>query len=908
MAPFGFQLPPLAPGFLKRRRKDRGAAAQAGPARRVPRGFEPLERREMLAADMAEIVGTVQVDLQGDGLANNDVVATGAQAKLYRDGGNGVFDAGAGDDRIAATAQPLDAQGKYRFEGIGAGKYFVEIALPGDLQFASNNGVREVTISASEAEGVVGRTIDDFQSTQRVSATPPLPSSDPSVLRDARVLGGERDLYVELTDGDDPFTAVSLVSGAGLLRLASDADVTGNAKIIWDGDDSLANQVNAIGLGGLDLTQFEGNTMTGISLTSGADHSDAVIRLRVYSDANNWSEFLTTVPETPRGVAAEQATFNFSDTPVRQSGSGASFSNVGALELTFEGVTAVDGQVSLVGLVGRTTRRVDFTAAPRLSLGDRVWADLDNNGRLDAGETGIDEVKLKLYRDTNDDNAYTAGVDQFLAQTVTSAGGRYAFNDLLPGNYVVMVDPMNFGQAMALEGMISSTGLMETDPDNDLDNDDNGLALTAAGVLSQAIGLAGHTEPTNDGDDDHNSNMTVDFGFSGFDVVLDKSVAQGAVSPGDQLDYTITVHNDGPSIARNVQFTDSLPNHVNFVSVNTTRPSVSLRESGGTITGGLGDLAAGDRVVITVVATVRSSATGVLVNEARVVADEELFLLNNQDQVENPVTPKIDLAIVKTESADPVEPGDVFTYTLDVINNGPSNATGVTVVDTLPEAGVTYQGSSLAPASTAGRELTFNLGNLDVGQSRSIDIDVRVDHGFVGTLLNQSRVAGNETETTYANNQDDEVTQVRLIPASVSGYVYVDRDDDGVFDPNEAPIPDVIVTLSGTDVTGRPVLMTTTTDTRGFYKFRDLLPGDYNLTEEQPPRFRDGKDTIGDNGDGLFTLSDGRVVPDLNDTDDRDADALEGIVLNGGNDGVDYNFGELAINVSKIDFLRPAAW
>ena len=110
---------------------------------------------------------------------------------------------------------------------------------------------------------------------------------------------------------------------------------------------------------------------------------NAQIKLRIYTDANNWSEFTTTVPESPGGAATGQAVFRFDDVPTAQGGGGADFSNVGALELTFEGVTAVDGQVSLVGLGRPDHEAADFTASPKLSLGDRVWNDIDDDGQLD---------------------------------------------------------------------------------------------------------------------------------------------------------------------------------------------------------------------------------------------------------------------------------------------------------------------------------------------------------------------------------------------------------------------------------------------------------------------------------------------------------------------------------------------
>ena len=62
--------------------------------------------------------------------------------------------------------------------------------------------------------------------------------------------------------------------------------------------DGSATSINHTGLGGLDFTKDGPNRMTGIRLSVGADHPNSVVKLRIYSDANNWSEFTTTVPES----------------------------------------------------------------------------------------------------------------------------------------------------------------------------------------------------------------------------------------------------------------------------------------------------------------------------------------------------------------------------------------------------------------------------------------------------------------------------------------------------------------------------------------------------------------------------------------------------------------------------------
>ncbi|NOY42214.1 MAG: DUF11 domain-containing protein [Planctomycetes bacterium] len=875
--------------------------------------FETLEQREMLAADMAEILGVVTSDPQGDGNASNDVVVAGAIATLYRDGGNGTFDGGSGDDTVVGASATTDSNGQYRFDQVGAGKYFVQISLPADLQFRAGEEVKEVVITEDEGDGVVGPTIDGFTTTQVVQAFPPLPSSQVSQLADADVLGGERDIWVELIQSSNPVSSVALASSGGNLYLASGPGTIGNAKVVWDGFDSGAQIVNPTGLGGIDLTQSNGNTMTGIALTSGADHPDAKITMRIYTDANNWSEFTTTVPESAGGLATGQATFNFDDIPTSSVGQGADFTNVGALELTFEGVSAVDGQVALIGLVGRATKRVDFVASPRLSLGDRVWADLEDDGIQQANEAGIASVKLNLYEDTNGDNLYSQGVDQLLGMTTTDANGDYLFTDLFPGKYIVQVDPTNFQPLGTLAGLNSSTGNdPAADPDDNVNNDDNGTPMAGAGVVSQAIMLSGGSEPTNDGDSNSNSNLTVDFGFFGFDLVLDKAVQQTTVAPAEEINYTVKVDNTGPSEAANTTFEDVLPAGVSYVSASATFNGVAfdanLQQSSGVVTADFGTLKSGDVVIVTIVAKVNDDATGTLVNTATVIAPKEIDLSNNTDTVSNPITPRIDLAITKTDSRDPVEPGSTFSYTLDIVNNGPSNATGVIVTDNLPSTGITYVGASITPDSVVGDQLTFSLGDLANGESASLTIDVRVDDNFEGTLLNLTEVRANETEITLVNNQDDEPTIVKATPGSIAGSVFVDKNDNGEFNSGEQPLVDVLVSLRGIDFAGNTVVRSTTTAADGSYLFDNLPPGTYRLVETQPDNYKDGKDNIGTNG-GVHGENPGLLLIPNDVNPGQIQDLFLEIQLSSGDAAVDYDFGELSSDgPTKMDFVGTANW
>uniref|UniRef100_UPI00101D0243 SdrD B-like domain-containing protein n=1 Tax=Candidatus Oscillochloris fontis TaxID=2496868 RepID=UPI00101D0243 len=171
---------------------------------------------------------------------------------------------------------------------------------------------------------------------------------------------------------------------------------------------------------------------------------------------------------------------------------------------------------------------VDFGFFRPLSLGNLVWNDLDNDKTFDSGtENGINGVRVELYLDTDSNNVYTAGTDTLVTWTTTDVNGNYLFDNLIPGNYVVVIPATNFGAGGALRYFRSSDSGAATDsatdPDTgDTNNDDNGVGpssgVATALVSSGAVTLSLNGEPINDGDTNSNSNLALDFGFYSLSV------------------------------------------------------------------------------------------------------------------------------------------------------------------------------------------------------------------------------------------------------------------------------------------------------------------------------------------------------------------------------------------------------
>ena len=162
----------------------------------------------------------------------------------------------------------------------------------------------------------------------------------------------------------------------------------------------------------------------------------------------------------------------------------------------------------------RSNTTVDFGFIALVHVGNLIWEDTTNNGRVDAGEPPLAGVTVTLLR--ADGTPATAADGSPVAPQITGIDGRYLFINLAPGDYCVQLTPP--------AGYSSSTGTPGTNldpngpfepgvtPNNDTDNDDNGSAASGS-ISSSIVSLSVGGEPTTDGDSDNNTNLTVDLGL-----------------------------------------------------------------------------------------------------------------------------------------------------------------------------------------------------------------------------------------------------------------------------------------------------------------------------------------------------------------------------------------------------------
>src|SRR5437879_4972270 len=124
-------------------------------------------------------------------------------------------------------------------------------------------------------------------------------------------------------------------------------------------------------------------------------------------------------------------------------------------------------------------------------------------------------------------------------------------------------------------------------------------------------------------------------------------------------------------------------------------------------------------------------------------------------------TASTDLGVTKTGPATATAGGPI-AYTLTATNNGPSDATGVTVSDTLP-AGVGFvsASSSQGTCTNASGTVTCDVGPLANTASATITINATAP-ATAGMITNTATISGNETDPSAANNSASASTNVSV--------------------------------------------------------------------------------------------------------------------------------------------------
>ena len=464
---------------------------------------------------------------------------------------------------------------------------------------------------------------------------------------------------------------------------------------------------------------------------------------------------------------------------------------------------------------GQDDATVDYGLVGTGVIGDQLFVDANQSGgdALDAGDKPLAGVKVTLVW------TGPGGITRTY-ETTTDADGKYRFENLLPGEYKVSVDPESLLAAEPLldvlthspAGDVEAKKVVSADVKADKDK------LAQAFNLSASVTLTGEA----------NSSLSQDWGFGiSADTAITKVItdpdeeAQESFefTPGKEVTYTLTLTNNGPGAATGVKASDQLPSGVAFVKAQgdgSYDPDSGVWDLSGLT------LAKGDVKTLTVTVAISGEGAGTLItNVAKITHQDQA----GDDPTNNEASASFkggfnlggsvyrdsDGSYSKSETEQRFK--DVTVALVGEDGTPVLDADGKPMTATTDENGA-YQFVGLAPGAYRVVIVDPNAGDLA---------------GLIPTQAYTGRGA-TQASVTVTDASVQGVDFGLVAPATIGDRVWDDANGNGT-DEGEPGVPHATVIL--TDANGVEVARTTT-DANGNYQFTGLVPGTYTVSIEVP--------------------------------------------------------------------------
>lgn len=233
------------------------------------------------------------------------------------------------------------------------------------------------------------------------------------------------------------------------------------------------------------------------------------------------------------------------------------------------------------------------------------------------------------------------------------------------------------------------------------------------------------------------------------DLEITKGVNNTSPNYNDLVKWTITIRNNGPDNATTVEIRDILPTSLEFIDYTATKGYYEDRFWKFCC------LEVGEEATLEIITRVRG--IGEIKNVAVGNAHEyDHNPENNGDEASINVASASDLQITKLLNQSTINYKESVKWTLIVRNNGPSDATGVFVLDSMPNGLSVVSSTGDGSYSNDG---TWYVGELSSGQTKQINIITRAD--ATGEFRNVATVSGDQHDYNTNNNKAEKSLLVK---------------------------------------------------------------------------------------------------------------------------------------------------
>ncbi|MEJ8756560.1 T9SS type A sorting domain-containing protein [Pontibacter sp. H259] len=398
-----------------------------------------------------------------------------------------------------------------------------------------------------------------------------------------------------------------------------------------------------------------------------------------------------------------------------------------------------------------------------LSGGQHTW------GSSNASAGDLYTVNTWSYGYTNETtftHTYTYDCSVDLAVTNTASGGNYIIGKAFTYTVTILNNGPQLASGVVLKDLLNTTNLNfisatvshgtynSTTGDWTVGDMGSGatrtLTITASpkviGTVNQTATITG-LQQTDSNTNNNAATASINV-VSAADIEVKNVVSGTTFVNGDEVTYTITAKNLGPNNATNVAITDLLPGTLTFVSATTASGAYNAT----TGVWSIGDLANGSTATLTLKALVNriGAITTTAQLNSRTGAEVDENVSNNVSSNTINVTPAADVEITSTVSNPNPSQGDQVRITIRAKNNGPNEASGVVVTNTIPASFTLRTPVTGSTGTYNATNYTWNVGSIPVGTTHYINYDFIVNSNGEFTIV--STQSHTEPDAVSSNN------------------------------------------------------------------------------------------------------------------------------------------------------------
>ena len=308
-----------------------------------------------------------------------------------------------------------------------------------------------------------------------------------------------------------------------------------------------------------------------------------------------------------------------------------------------------------------------------------------------------------------------------------------------------------------------------------------------------------------------NSASDTDTQLSVADISVTKTDGSDTYTPGTSCAYTLLIENKGPSDANNVDITDSAPSDATIGSWNC----ISAGGAACPNATGSGDIdetvvsfpVGGSLTYYVIMSTPPGSGQeggldiGVS-NSVQASGDDLDPVPTNNSATDTNRESRADISVTKTDGVSTYVAGGSTTYTITVGNAGPDDAFNVTIADTAPAycaiTGWTCSesGGAACPNPSGSGDINELVALISVGGSLTYSVDMSIDAGATGTLINTVNANSVIPDPDLDNNSASDANNS---PGSSADIAVSKSDGASTYDAGSITTYTVTVSNAGPD-------------------------------------------------------------------------------------------------------------